>query len=319
MRTDLIPSPIYRLSRPFCALIALMVVAPMSSFASTVLTASQTSINFGSWPVGGGGHAVYETLTNKGTTAIKVTHYYINGQFTTFDLSYPFTLNPGASFTFKVKYVPTTAGAATGKLMVTSNAPTVAVALSGTGTSTGSLTVSPTSYSFGNVTVGTTASLTATLKAGTSSLSISKATTTNSEFTLSGLTLPLTLAAGKSLAIKINFKPTASGSASAQISLTSGLNTVTASASGSGVATTQHKVNLSWSASSSSVAGYNVYRGTAAGGPYSKLNSTSLVSTSYSDATVGSGKTYYYVTTSVSSSGTESTQSNEAKAAIPTP
>jgi len=67
------------------------------------------------------------------------------------------------------------------------------------------------------------------------------------------------------------------------------------------------------------VVGYNIYRGTATGGPYSKINSNSIVSASYSDATVQSGSTYFYVTTAVNSTGTESSKSNEVRAIIPTP
>ena len=85
------------------------------------------------------------------------------------------------------------------------------------------------------------------------------------------------------------------------------------------MATKQHTVGLSWSPSTSSVVGYNIYRGTATGGPYSKLNGSALVTTSYSDSTVKSGSTYFYVTTAVNSPGAESVKSNEARTAIPTP
>lgn len=313
--------PLFACNRKVLALIVLLSLAfvSRSGFAATSLKVSSTSINFGSWPVGGGGHAVYETLTNNGTTTVTVTSYYITAQFTTFEIYYPLTLKPGASFTFKVKYIPTSVGAMTGRLTISSNAPKITVALSGTGTSTSAPTISPTSYSFGSVVVGTTSSQAATLKAGSSSISISKATTSNPEFTLSGLTLPTTIAAGQSLTIKVNFKPTASGSTSAQISLTAGTKTISASASGSGVAPSAHKVNLTWAASSSTVTGYNVYRGTVAGGPYTRINSSALVSRSYTDSTVSSGKTYYYVTTAVGNNGIESADSNEAKAVVPTP
>src|ERR1700688_3997413 len=67
-----------------------------------------------------------------------------------------------------------------------------------------------------------------------------------------------------------------------------------------------HTVSLRWSPSTSSnISSYNVYRGTANGGPYSLLKN-SLSPTAYTDANVQSGSTYYYVTTAVSSSGMES-------------
>jgi fibronectin type 3 domain-containing protein len=67
------------------------------------------------------------------------------------------------------------------------------------------------------------------------------------------------------------------------------------------------------------VVGYYVYRGTVNGGPYSKLNSTPAPSTNYTDATVQSGVTYYYVVTAVDGSGMESAYSNQSTAVIPTP
>ena len=188
-------------------------------------------------------------------------------------------------------------------------------------TTSGTLTISPTSFSFGNVTVGTTSSKTATFTASTAAVTISAATTTNQEFTLSGLTLPATIAAGKSVSVGVNFKPTSSGSTSATFTLTSNATnpSSTFAATGTGVATKQHTVGLTWTSSTSTVVGYNVYRGTATGGPYAKMNGGAIVTTSFSDSTVTSGSTYYYVTTAVNSSGTESIKSNEVRAVIPTP
>ena len=75
-------------------------------------------------------------------------------------------------------------------------------------------------------------------------------------------------------------------------------------------------VNLSWNASKSQVAGYNVYRGTTSGGPYTKINASLDTTTNYLDSTVQNGQTYYYVTTSVGVDGDESKYSNQAEAKI---
>lgn len=79
----------------------------------------------------------------------------------------------------------------------------------------------------------------------------------------------------------------------------------------------QHSVNLSWTASTSAVSGYNVKRGTVSGGPYVQLNPALLPGLTYSDSTGSSGRTYYYVATDVNSSGAESGLSNQATAVIP--
>jgi fibronectin type 3 domain-containing protein len=77
-------------------------------------------------------------------------------------------------------------------------------------------------------------------------------------------------------------------------------------------------VNLSWTPSpSSDVVGYNVYRGTISGGPYTKLTSSPLPSALDTDTTVASGQTYYYVVTAVDSSNNESADSNQAVASVP--
>lgn len=81
-----------------------------------------------------------------------------------------------------------------------------------------------------------------------------------------------------------------------------------------------HTVSLSWTASTSSnVVGYNVYRGTVSGGPYTKLTTSRVTGVAYTDAAVQAGQTYYYVTTAVDSSGNESAYSNQAQAVIPSP
>jgi len=78
-------------------------------------------------------------------------------------------------------------------------------------------------------------------------------------------------------------------------------------------------VNLAWDRSPDpGVAGYNVYRGTQSGGPYTKLNLNLLPqpptgdTPQYSDTTPnGSQLTYYYVVRAQSLGNVESANSNE--------
>ncbi len=83
---------------------------------------------------------------------------------------------------------------------------------------------------------------------------------------------------------------------------------------------TGHSVTLTWIASTTStVTGYNVYRTTTNGTGYAKINATPVLAptVTYTDTTVSSGTTYYYVTTAVDVGGAESVYSNQAAAAIP--
>jgi len=84
---------------------------------------------------------------------------------------------------------------------------------------------------------------------------------------------------------------------------------------------TQHVVALSWlPPASANITGYNVYRGTVSGGPYSRINSGGLVAASlYDDTTIKSGTDYFYVVTTVDSSGQESRFCNQVKVAVPYP
>jgi hypothetical protein len=79
-------------------------------------------------------------------------------------------------------------------------------------------------------------------------------------------------------------------------------------------------VVLSWAASTTpGVIGYNIYRGTTSGGPYpTKLNSSPVTGTTYTDDPVQAGETYYYVATAIASDGvTESAYSDETSATLP--
>ena len=81
-----------------------------------------------------------------------------------------------------------------------------------------------------------------------------------------------------------------------------------------------HSVTLTWlSSTSPNIAGYNVYRGTTSGGPYTILTTSRVTGTTYEDWSVLAGQTLYYVVTAVNTSNVESVYSNQATATIPTP
>ena len=81
-----------------------------------------------------------------------------------------------------------------------------------------------------------------------------------------------------------------------------------------------HQVVLTWESSASpGVIGYYVYRASASGGPYTRITSQTLADAAYTDPSVVADNTYYYVVTSLSDNGLESTYSNEASATIPSP
>jgi hypothetical protein len=185
------------------------------------------------------------------------------------------------------------------------------------------LTASPASLSFGNVAVGSSGTQTITLSnTGNAAATVSQAVVSGTGYTMSGLTTPMTLAAGASTSFSVQFAPTSAGSDSGSVTVTSNTpNSPTMVATnGTGTAPVAHSVSLSWVASTSStVVGYNIYRGSVSGGPYAVLNSTPNAGLTYTDMTVLAGQTYYYVVTAVDASGNESVVSNEVAVTIPTP
>jgi hypothetical protein len=85
------------------------------------------------------------TLTSSGTSAVTISAATITGTgFSMTGLTFPVTLNPGQTATLTLQFDPTTAGAATGTVTLSSNSSTGAtstIALTGTGAAAGTYEV----------------------------------------------------------------------------------------------------------------------------------------------------------------------------------
>jgi fibronectin type 3 domain-containing protein len=80
--------------------------------------------------------------------------------------------------------------------------------------------------------------------------------------------------------------------------------------------TAAHSVQLNWKASSSSgVSGYRVFRSTISGGYYALL--ANPPAPGFTDNSVQSGATYYYVVAALNGSGKQSPYSNQVTAVVP--
>src|SRR5207302_4388069 len=146
-------------------------------------------------------------------------------------------------------FSPKSSGTASGSIVIVSDASNsnLSIALSGTATASGQLLLSPAALDFGNITVGQNKSLTATLSASGSSVTVSSASTSNPEFSLSGVSFPLALAAGQSTPVSVTFTPQSSGTASGSISFGSNAltNPTIETLPGARVTAPQHQVQLS--------------------------------------------------------------------------
>ena len=285
------------------------------------LTANPASQAFGSVQVGSTSNKS-QTVTNTGGVAVTISQASMtSARFSLSGLTLPTTLTANQSVTFTVTFSPTSAGAVSGTLAVTSNASNspLNVALSGTGTAPGQLSVSPATLTFGNVTVGANSALSGTLTASGASVIVSSASINSSEYALSGISLPKTITAGQSVSFTVTFTPNAVGTANASLTFASNATNAPTveSLTGAGVAPQPHSVDLSWDPSTSAdVVGYNIYR-QPQGGSFSKINSSLDSSTTYTDNQVLGGQTYIYAVTAVDSSGVESARSAPVQVTVP--
>ena len=293
-----------------------------SATARTQLTCVATKLQLGEVAVGQTRVRLI-TITNSGTTTLIVlsaastgTEFGLNG------LDLPLTLAAGESFTFGVAFAPQRSGRVDGSISIISEAPnqTLTIQLSGTGRATGQLQVTPATIDFGDASVGSTGSQRVQLIASGADVTVSSATTSSKNFQLKGPALPFTIPAGHSVPFTVTFVPHGSDSSSAVLSFVS-------DASNSPneqvvilriVGPVQHKVQLSWKASTSKhILGYNIYRGTRSGGPYKKINDVLDPNTGFTDLTVSAGHKYYYVATAVNWKKRESAHSKQIQVVIP--
>jgi Abnormal spindle-like microcephaly-assoc'd, ASPM-SPD-2-Hydin len=263
-------------------------------------------------------------VTNSGTADLVVSSVTLSGPgFSLSSLTFPVTIKAGSNQSVSITFTPQAAGAVNGSASIASNASTspVSVPITGTGVTTAvaTLNLAPSTLSFGSVNVGASSSQNLVLTNPSSvNVNVSTVTVSGTGFS-SSVNGPFAVLAGKNTSVAIVFQPQSAGAASGTVLIASdaGNSPGTASLTGAGVLSgVQHSVDLNWSASTSTVAGYNVYRGSHTGGPY-QLISLSAQLMAFTDSTVQSGTTYYYVVTAVDKSGLESSFSNEAVATVP--
>ncbi len=99
-----------------------------------------------------------------------------------------------------------------------------------------------------------------------------------------------------------------------QSSATAG-NVAPAAPTGLIATTGSEQISLDWSDNAETdLSGYNVYRSQVSGGPYSKINGSLVLSSSYTNTGLYGGGTYYYVVTAVDTGVLESSYSNQSGA-----
>lgn len=282
--------------------------------AKEPVTASPSTLTFGNVAVGTTATTTVELTNNCLCTQTLSAVQIAGGGFSLTSPSLPITLDRHQSVTLTIAFAPQAAGVSGSSVLV--DGPYLNIPVSGTGTTIGVLSVTPGALNFGNVVLGTTATEPAELTASGGSVTVTSAASSNGQFSMPGASFPLTIANGQSASFSVVFTPTAAGTVSGNLSFsTSGSTSKTVEALTATAA--KPYVSLSWSPSTSDVAGYNIYRGTSSSGPFSRLNPSPDTNTAFLDNGVAVGQTYFYATTAVNSSGEESTYSNLVQVSVP--
>jgi len=230
-----------------------------------VLGLSPSSVSFGDVTIGQSGTKTV-TLTSTGSGIVTISAISVAGNgFTASGPHLPISLSSGQSTTISVLFKPTASAVDSGTITIASNAvePSMTVALSGTGTTaaTSVLSVSPSSVAFGTVSVGSQVTKTVQLAStGTASVTISGMTFSGSGISITGLAVPLTLAAGKDASLTITYKPSSAGTLAGSVSIASNASDPSELIGLSGTATTAPTSTLT--ATPSSITFGNVVIGT---------------------------------------------------------
>jgi len=200
--------------------------SPSGSQQSGTLSLAATNVDFGSVNAGTS-KALTVKATNSGSASVTVSSASISTKYFALTApSLPATLAAGQSTNVSIQFTPNAAGSFSGSLTLTSDASdsSASITLKGTGmpVTAGQLTLNPTAEDFGTVTVGNSQSVSASLtNTGGSSVTISQIAIGGTGFTMSGITAPLTLAAGQNATFSVTFTPSGPGTASGNVTITS--------------------------------------------------------------------------------------------------
>jgi centrosomal CEP192-like protein len=189
--------------------------------------------------------------------------------------------------------------------------------------STPTLSLSAASMGFGSVALNSPSTQSLTLSStGSAAVTVNSATLSGAGFSISGASFPLTLNAGQSATLEVEFDPATAGAATGTLTIASNSSTgatAIVNLTGTGNSST-YQVSLSWNPANcplDSISGYNVYRADSGSSMYQLLTSSVDTATTYVDTTVQAGATYDYYVETVDLSGASSAPSSVVPMAIP--
>lgn len=211
----------------------------------TTATASSSSLVFPTTQIDTSSAAQTITLNNTGTAALTPTSILMSGDFTETDNCQGASVASGSSCAIQVSFVPTATGSRTGLMTVYGNVSggQLTVALSGTGSITGTVSLSPPSINFNispsNSTgweVGTTSTAMQVTATNSTPSAVSFTSAVTGPFAIASNACGTSVPAANSCNLTLTFTPTQAGAASGKLTFTDSAGTQTVALSGTGLA-----------------------------------------------------------------------------------
>src|ERR1700722_12194577 len=195
----------------------LALLPPEAGAAPQQLVGSPAKVRFGSVTVGQSETQVI-VLTNTGSTSTTVSSIALGGSdFKVSGLTLPLSLAAGQSVALNLTFSPTATGWTgwtEGKVSFTGKAPdpTVDLWFAGSGVSNELITAAPSNLSFGQTAVGSSTTKPIVLtNPHTHAETVQGIQTIGKDFSVSGPTMPATVAPGHSITLKVTYSPQSAG------------------------------------------------------------------------------------------------------------
>jgi hypothetical protein len=215
-------------------------MAPLWTASQDVTTATATpgSLTFASQIVGSSSAAQTVTVTNTGSIALTPTSVAVSGDFSETGNCLNASVAAGASCTIQVVFRPTQIGSRTGTLTIGANVAggELTVSLSGTGASSGPVSLSPASIDFGGWAVGATSTPSQVTAGNSSSQAVSFTSAITGPFAIAGNDCGASIPANGSCNLTLTFTPTQTGAATGALTFTDAAGTQAVALSGTGLA-----------------------------------------------------------------------------------
>jgi hypothetical protein len=214
----------------------------------TAASASPNSLTFASQVVGSASSPQTVTLMNTGSQPLSVAAIAMSGDFSETDDCQGVAVAAGGNCTIQATFTPSATGTRTGQMTISANVSggQLTVALGGTGTAAGAVSLAPATLNFGQVETSTTSA----------PLQVEAANSSATAVPITGIaiTAPFaiasnscgdsTLVADSDCQLTIAFAPTQPGAATGTLTFIDGAGTQTVQLSGTGAAPPTDNLNL---------------------------------------------------------------------------